>query len=695
MPFAVATLVATMFLGGCGDDGGAPRDAGAGDGRVVVDDAGTVRCTSPDVTGCVRNVFYTCVQDGEFLRAEPTDCSAEDKVCLVDFGCAVCAPRELSCDGNTVVECNEEGSGFTDIEECAVDEGFVCRDGQCRNLCDVAVEERSYVGCEFYAADLDNATTGRGSTGIAASTQQYAVVVSNPGQIDAEVVVERNDAAFGEEPEIVEVERALLVPGDLEVFALDRREVDGSSSNELCFPEEPDCPRGETCFCPEGDSPCSCRNEAVPGSGLNDGTHTAVTSRAYRIRSSLPVIAYQFNPLDNVGVFSNDASMLVPTSAIDREYTVVGWPQTISSIPGSGFSSDLRATLTIIGTRDNTNVRFEAGNIVGRIVGGGPIPELGPGDTHEMTIGPFDVINLETEGFNADFTGSYIEASAPVTVFSGSEASDAPRFSDYSNRLCCADHLEEQLFPDVALGSSFVIMKMPERAPALNAAYTDEGARVPEPPEPHFIRLVVPRNSQLTRIRTTLPAPDDELTLEPGENVILESTTSFEIATDMGRPIAVMQVLPSQEDVGIDFSEPGGDPAIIAVPPIEQWRQDYVFLTPDKYAFDFVTIAAARDAEVRLDGVNVRDIDGCSRSAADGIERAPQDPPPDRVVYGCQLSFPDVVGASPPRTVEDGRQDDGVHTVVANDPVGVVVYGFDSFVSYGYVAGLDLKPILR
>jgi hypothetical protein len=38
-----------------------------------------------------------------------------------------------------------------------------------------------------------------------------------------------------------------------------------------------------------------------------DGTGTS--RRAYKITSDLPIVAYQFNPLDNVDVFSNDGSL--------------------------------------------------------------------------------------------------------------------------------------------------------------------------------------------------------------------------------------------------------------------------------------------------------------------------------------------------------------------------------------------------
>jgi hypothetical protein len=132
------------------------------------------------------------------------------------------------------------------------------------------------------------------------------------------------------------------------------------------------------------------------------------------------------------------------------------------------------------------------------------------------------------------------------------------------------------------------------------------------------------------------------------------------------------------------------------MPPVEQWRDSYVFLTPDKYAFDFVTIVAPASAAVSLDGSPVPDAD-CVTEASDGCvaTRDRACPPSRYVVHTCQLSFPIVDNDRPyPQNVSPGRQRDGVHTVRATAPVGVWVSGFDLRVSYGYPAGTRLAPLL-
>ena len=62
------------------------------------------------------------------------------------------------------------------------------------------------------------------------------------------------------------------------------------------------------------------------------------------------------------------------------------------------------------------------------------------------------------------------------------------------------------------------------------------------------------------------------------------------------------------------------------------------------------------------------------------------------VIYRCQLSFPEVT-APPGIQILPGKQDDGVHTILATEPVGLIVYGFDRFVSYAYAGGLNLQVL--
>lgn len=634
-----------------------------------------LRCENVDDVDCVQNRYYrTCRRVGAFLEPVVEDCEAQDLVCDARKGCAECIEgaqrcRDCTledgtdCDGQVIEVCNAEGTAYEPAGVCKLSEGNACdASGQCANACALAERSQSYVGCEFFAVDLDNAALDATNN---AAAQQYAIAVANPHNVAVTIQVEVNDSPVGESVSARVLEERTVAPNFLEVLPLPQREVDGSSVG-----------------------------------GLNDGTHTALTSQAYRLTASHPVTIYQFNPLDNVNVFSNDASLLLPTSALDTYYTVVAWPQTIgdSDDPGLDFDAtsseeDLRGFLSIVGTEADTQVEVQFGEGVVQVVGAGPIPAAGPGDTISVDLGPYDVLNLETQGTLADFTGTVVNATRPVAIFVGSEASDVPLFSDYSTRQCCADHLEEQLFPDSTLGGGFIIGKMPLRTAALNGAAPEgESLGVAAAVESERVRVVAVGSGE-TRVRTTLSAPDDDFVLGQRADRILEVREDLRISAN--GPIAVLQALPSQGVTGIPRDYPGGDPAIVAVPPREQFRTDYIFLTPDKYAFDFVTLVGAADAVVELDEVPVTEREGCVRTTlaeqlvgeGDDVVRFEE-----AVVYRCQLSFPEVTLA-PLSQVLPGEQNDGVHRVTATEPVGIVVYGFDSFVSYAYAGGLDLQRL--
>lgn len=613
-------------------------------------DPGVTPCTEGAVT-CRGATIVRCEGAAEVPLE---DCAARGMACAPELvRCTPCLPHELSCDGLDVTRCDPDGQRRSVVETCESASGIACRGGACVHLCNQAGRDKSNVGCEYWAVDLDNAVTAQGN----AAAQQFAVIVSNPQpDLAARVTIEEDLALPGEPAELRVVAEASVGVRHLEVFKLGPKEVDGS-------------PPGE----------------------FNTGTHTALTRNAFRIRSSVPIVAYQFNPLENADVFSNDASLLLPTAALGgagRAYLVAGWPQTIarSSDPDTNFGSDLRAFLTIVGTQPDTSVWVRT---TARVVPGGPFPSgLAKGERAEVVLQPFEVLNLETGDFNADFTGSTIDTTRPVAVFVGSEASDAPAFPTLALRSCCADHLEEQLTPLRAVGRNYVLGRVPNRTRAIAAA---GGAILPFD-EPELYRVVAV-SSGPTTVTTSLPSPWSTFTLDDeGSNVTIAAHQDFTLSAD--HPVLIANVQVSQEAAGVARGLPGGDPSLTFVPPTEQWRNEYVLLTPDKYAFDFLVITAPFGASVYLDGLPV---DGkvCEVAPADGRTEAERGgEPPSHVVYRCQLSFPVIDPDLPaPHNVLPGRQNDGVHRVQSDYPVGVLVYGFDSYVSYAYAGGTELVDL--
>jgi hypothetical protein len=643
-------------VAGCFDVGtrweGAPPANALGEAVCTI---GGRRCA----LGKTQRCTFDATRAASWVDEE--DCSAKGLVCAPTLvACKACVPDEASCSGLQSLQCRHDGSRTDLIATCDPTMGEACREGVCQNLCQQAAFQRSNVGCEYWGADLDNAMLGPSDN---AAAQQYAIVVSNAQpDVPVHITVFQDDSSPGEPNAPYAIANATVAPYNLQVFKLGPREVDGS-----------------------------------PPGQFNTGTNTALTRHAYRITTDFPVSAYQFNPLDNVNVFSNDASLLKPREAlnfdvpgIQPQYVVAGWPQTIAVTddPKTNFSAsnptNLRAYLAILGTKPNTSVRVHT---TAAVVAGGPVTATPIGGVIEATIGPYDVLNLETGTFAADFTGSIIEADQPIVVFSGSEASDAPHFDDLANRQCCADHLENQLDPLRTAGKSFAIAHNPSRTQAVQVA----GADIEINPEPDYVRFVSASVHGAT-IKTTLQPPDDTIVLTHLGD-FHEVTVYGDFLAQSSDPIHVEQVMPSQQAAGIGLNLPGGDPSLVIYPPTEQYRKNYVFLTPDKYVFDFVAIIAPPNANVFLDSTLPKDF-GCEVAPGDGLtveQRGSTTPP--WVVYRCQLSFPVIDPTTMPPTVGPGMQNDGVHRVDADMPVGVIVSGFDLRVSYAYPAGTDLRDL--
>lgn len=609
-------------------------------------------------TRCNGDRLETCSGSAQTADYHLTlDCHAASQVCSPLLGaCSTCQPGALDCRAQNVIQCDPSGQSWLPIETCQTSSGYACRVGSCVPLCERAAQQQSNIGCEYWGADLDNAVI---SPSLNAAAQQYAIVVSNvQSDVPAKVVVEQDDSLPGEATHRTRiVATATVAPQNLEVFKLGPREVDGS-----------------------------------PDGTFNTGTGTALTRHAFKVTSTFPIVAYQFNPLDNVNVFSNDASQLLPVSALNvgggRSYVVPSWPQTlaVSAVPEGNAGIDLRAFVAIVATRPDTHVHLKT---AARVIPGGPFANgINLGASADATLQPFEVLNLETGDFNADFTGTLIDADQPVAVFPGSEASDAPAFQTLSTRYCCADHLEHQTAPVRAVGKSYVLAKMPNRSTAVIAA----GANIGAVQETEYYRVVAAAPGT-THVTTTLPSPWDQLDLH-GEGDFLTIPSKHDFLLDASQPAMVLDVQSSQEAGGVPRGFPGGDPSTSLVPPREQWRSDYVLLTPDKYVFDYLVIVAPSDAHVFIDGLAI-DSGNADQTPSDGLSATERgSPTPPYWTYRYQLSYPIIDSTlQPPDNVKAGKQNDGVHHIQSDLPVSVMAYGFDAFVSYAYAGGTQLTVI--
>ncbi len=587
---------------------------------------------------CSALGFQEC-NDGQY--GEPVACGP-DEVCDPNAGCVVCPPDGLYCDGNEVLRCNKDGTGGTHVETCDADS--VCSGGQCKTPCEAAADNPSNLGCDFWAADLDNESSTLGPIVNDAAAQQFAIVAANNNDYDVVVTVTQNVARVGD-PLNEQAVASVTVPkrGTMRIN-LPQREVDGSMQQNSMYTK-------------------------------NSGSGTFVSPHGYHVVSTGPVVIYQFNPI--IQQYSNDASTLIPSTAIGMDYIIIGYNTAnpcgdpnfmIESIPD-------HTAITILATQDDTTVTVTPSHPIKASGGdsGFPIAQTMKNTPVTFKLSRYTVVNLESDqpttdvfacamsGQDGDFTGSTVHADKPIVVFTNGERGIGfggaenvvypPDWDDQTDDICCTDHLEEQLLPVTALGKEFAVPRSPLRS-------TD-----PSWKEPDIVRVVATVDN--TQITTNLPAPYNSFTLNARQQKTFAATTGFSLKATNAVQIATYLV--SQQFVKNGYI---GDPSQLLIPAAEQHRKDYVFLVPDTFQSNYIVLAKPIDAKVMLDGfpIEMAEFANCVKAPIGNVAGTDYE----------QLTCP----------VAEGH-----HQVAADMPFGLSVYGYYNVGSYAFVGGSDVKII--
>src|SRR5262249_45719617 len=114
--------------------------------------------------------------------------------------------------------------------------------------------------------------------------------------------------------------------------------------------------------------------------------------------------------------------------------------------------------------------------------------------------------------------------------------------------------------------------------------------------EPDILRFV--GVAETATVTTTLPAPYDNFTLQPGE--VKTTWTQDDVIVEATKPILVGQILVSNEYCDGAYI---GDPSLTIYSPVEQFRSEYLILTPGSWDQSWVVIGAPISAMVTIDGM--------------------------------------------------------------------------------------------
>jgi hypothetical protein len=297
--------------------------------------------------------------------------------------------------------------------------------------------------------------------------------------------------------------------------------------------------------------------------------HSGISASVYRVVSSRPIIAYQLNPQDDVGVFSNDGSLLLPVATLGKEYVGVTYP-TFSISGGATWNG----YLAVAAPAGPTQVIVKP---TAAVRAGDGVPAIAAGEVATFTLAAGEVLNLEA-GAAGDLTGTAIAADGPVAVFGGHEATVIANPFPFTGP-CCADHLESQLLPARSWGTMHAIGWSRESGP-----YRD------------YLRVVAREPGTTVHIEPM----DQNCFLDAGEFCeAFFDTDGVEVQST--RPVQVAHFLVS----GGGISPVTGDPDIEVVPPIDQFRASYAVLVPEQFEVNYLAIVGPAGAPVAVDGNDV------------------------------------------------------------------------------------------
>jgi hypothetical protein len=614
---------------------------------------GANRCNGTDWQSCTGGMWTTALS-----------CPV---ACADGIGCVQCVPNTMTCNmTGDVATCDANGNPGATTTPCSGT--TICENGACVDACAEAASSRSYVGCEYWAVDLDNALQ---VDGLQADDTFFTACDFDPyGQgtaVTMMVCYTANDPNTGAhavsgtcDPGYGAANNSCPSTGGYSCSSQAVCTHDAQHSPFGIVVSNPNAKDVMVTVTPANGSPFTTTVQAGAVQALMPQSHsipdqsvdnTGDEKLAYQVTSTLPIVAYQFNPLDNVNVFSNDASLLLPRTAWDIDYIGMSW-QTANNRSGAtpNFNNSY-GYLTIVSYKDGTVVSVTP---TAAVQASTTQMTIAAGTATNFTIDAFHVLNLEAVA-DGDLTGTIIhsmDGTTPIGVFGGHEAANfgetTPPDSTHTNGPCCADHLEEMLFPSSTWGMNFAIARSKQRTN-----------------EPDYIRILAQKAGTAV---TFNPAPTTVVSgncasLGVGQfcDVKIQGDTSITAS----QPVLVGHFLESSiwQDTNPFSTNPvvgSGDPSMAIAVPVEQYRTDYTILIPNAYMNNYLSISAPPTGAVFVDGT-----------------------------MQTMTGFASNTYRSVIATVTAGQ-----HHIQCAGTCGLMVYGYDNAVSYMFAGGLDLKQIV-
>ena len=453
-------------------------------------DAGHFNCDGDPANGCESTSACACT---------PGQKQACWRGTTETRGKGACRDGEQTCDASgkfwgpctggtypSSVTCDIKGKYIGGDQNC---NGIPDENEECKTKCELLLSESTYIGCEYWAAYTENEDVNG----------NYAVIISNMGEEDATVTVYKYNNNTVADTRVVK-------KGTVETIVLGKR-----------------------------------------GEGMISGT--TIKAAGFRIVSSAPITAYQFNPLRQDAVW-NDALLLLPKNVYGKRYfNIIGSGSTYIAIQATAPGE---TKVTVKPTKDTRS--------------GGSVGAIKANQSKTFTLKQFDVFQLSSK---SDLTGTEVTGDKPFVAIGGCKSCyNAHRFTDD-----VYDHYSEQLFPFQSWGKEYAIV-----------GFKKQGG------ERDQWRILSAQDAQLTITPeiTNLGKKiggSNKINIKAGVPYDIVTKDNFHMSST--KPILVAGFL-GDEDTD-------KDPSYTLVVPVQQFRNDYSFMIPADYDENYISIIAQKN----------------------------------------------------------------------------------------------------
>jgi hypothetical protein len=525
------------------------------------------------------------------------------------------------------------------IAETQCSDDQACVRGTCLSLeCAQAESQLSYLGCDYLVVDLPNQAFAQ--SGGSTVDAPLGLVIGNPSVNQSAQV-----SLFSSENQLASLIGQAQVQSGFQnrtiesvIYDANRQVVDSrmTQANQIEIP-----PQGSAIF-------------LLPRR-MGPLRTSSIRQDAYRVRSSRPIVSYQFSPYCCNFSVSNDASLLYPVGALGVRYRYIGAPYTnenpanLVAPPVIAIVSPFNQTQVNITLPPTAEVSVEQS---GRLIG--------TQGTLSTTLQQDEVLLLSGEyrvGQEDDLSGAMIESTRPIAVFSTHVC------TSYPERTAACDHLQEQLLPMSTWGRSYHLTPPVERGQNVLTEriywklMSGGGETRIELSQPwSMLNAQGPGFDQVPSCAQSLDG-DSTLILND-QTPYCEFSTKKSVRLDSSTPLSILGIMSGQDSV--PFVPQAGDPSAFVLAPVRQYRSSYFFMTPDTYANNWISVISPPTQTLLLDGVEV---DLSNAQAIEGDEY---------VIKHISIST------------------SGPHFIEGQAPFGLLVYAYDDYVSYAYTGGLDL-----